>query len=127
GGAEQGDERAALHTSPAIARTIPKTNASLVGSGFGATCPPPRYQITGIGLRTAEPGEMCELRHIGDAVAELVSYCRSYRICGRPTFLRNTQPRSRGAFFSLLDFLRREPPPRRSLNPESSAGVGLSS
>src|SRR5215813_1446218 len=38
--------------------------------------------------------------------------CRSYRICGHSTFLRNTQPRSRGAFFARLDFLRREPPAR---------------
>src|SRR5262249_48250275 len=35
-------------------------------------------------------------------------FSRSYCIGGRSTFLRNPQPRSRGAFFAPLDFLRRE-------------------
>src|SRR6516164_11093938 len=41
-----------------------------------------------------------------------------------PTFLRNTQPRLRGAFFPPLNFLRREPPPSQSLKESPGCAGG---
>ena len=53
--------------------------------------------------------------HIADALAELVSYLSIV-----PHMRSSDVPpkhSARGAFFPPLDFLRREPPPNRSLNP----------
>src|SRR5215831_13862827 len=56
----------------ATARTIPKTYASLAGSGFGAMCPllaPDRCRP----CRTlrGESGAMCELRHTSAVVQKM--------------------------------------------------------
>jgi hypothetical protein len=40
----------------------------------------------------------CDRHHIASAMAELVSSCRSSRICGRSTFLRNSAPLNAGLF-----------------------------
>src|SRR4029453_175830 len=49
---------------------------------------------------------LCDRHHIANAMAELVSYCRSYRICGGSTFLRLSP--AHAGLFSPLGFLCRE-------------------
>src|SRR6516162_2622145 len=51
---------------------------------------------------------LCDRHHTASAMAELACYLSIVPHMRSFAFLRNTQPRSRGAFFAPLDFLRRE-------------------
>ena len=62
-------------------------------------------------LSSLQKAHSCDRRHIPNAIAELVFYSSIVPpLCGSSDVPPTPRPRSRGALFSPLDFLCREPP-----------------